>query len=349
MRQFVFRLFAILLLAGSLVVGWLWWEYKVFLETPLKTGESGITYIVQSGTNLTRVAHELERKDIISNARFLLWHARLNHLSAVKTGEYHIEVGTVPGELLAQLNAGRVIQYAVTVIEGWTFQELLEALHDHPVLEKKLAGLPKNQVLTLLGIKEKHPEGLFLPDTYHFPKGTTDIEFLKRAYRAMKNTLKQEWEARSVGLPFENPYEALTMASIVEKETGLAIERKQIAGVFIRRLEKRMRLQSDPTVIYGLGSRFDGNIRRRDLRKSTPYNTYRIKGLPPTPIALPGQDAIHATLHPDQGQSLYFVSRGDGSHHFSDTLEEHNEAVIRFQLNGKRRSFSSFKTQQQKK
>ena len=193
-----------------------------------------------------------------------------------------------------------------------------------------------------LGHAGEHPEGRFLPDTYHFPKNLTDVAFLKRAYDAMTQTLAREWEGRAVGLPLKTPYEALILASIVEKETGLASERQAIAGVFVRRLNKGMRLQTDPTVIYGMGDRYKGNIRKSDLQEDTPYNTYRRFGLPPTPIAMPGRDAIHATLHPDDSKNIYFVSRGDGSHHFSATLEEHNNAVIKYQLKGRKRPFSSY-------
>jgi UPF0755 protein len=188
-----------------------------------------------------------------------------------------------------------------------------------------------------------HYEGQFLPDTYHFPKNLTDVEFLKRAYSAMQTVLKEEWDNRAVGLSYKNSYEALIMASIIEKETGQASEREQISGVFVRRLEKRMRLQTDPTVIYGMGDKYKGNIRKRDLLRDTPYNTYRRHGLPPTPIALPGRDAIHAALHPAESDALYFVARGDGSHQFSATLKEHNNAVIKYQLKGRVRSFSSYK------
>jgi UPF0755 protein len=199
-----------------------------------------------------------------------------------------------------------------------------------------------DEIMTALGHTGQHPEGRFMPDTYLFPKNTRDVDFLQRAYASMKNYLDQAWPQRGVGLAVKTPYEALILASIVEKETGLASERKAIAGVFNRRLLKRMRLQTDPTVIYGMGEKFDGNIRRRDLLRDNPYNTYRRFGLPPTPIALPGREAIDAVLHPQEDDTLYFVSKGDGSHHFSKTLKEHNQAVIKYQLNGRKKSFSSY-------
>ncbi len=245
-------------------------------------------------------------------------------------------------EFMDQILSGKVIQYSITIVEGWNIYQLLDVLKADPHIKQTLQGLSHKQIMQRIGYPEMHPEGRFYPDTYHFPKGLTDVEFLQRAYGAMQQKLAAEWEKRAVGLPYKTPYEALIMASIVEKETGLPSERQAIAGVFVRRLEKRMRLQTDPTVIYGLLPNFDGNIRRRDLRRDTPYNTYRRRGLPPTPIAMPGGDAIHAALHPADGDKLYFVSRGDGSHHFSATLEEHNRAVIKYQLKGRKRSFSSF-------
>jgi UPF0755 protein len=238
--------------------------------------------------------------------------------------------------------SGKVRQYALTLVEGWNFRQVMDAVQSHPSLAHTLQGLENAAIMAQLGHPDEHPEGRFLPDTYHFPKGLSDVAFLQRAYDAMAQTLAQEWEGRAVGLPLQTPYEALILASIVEKETGLASERQAIAGVFVRRLEKRMRLQTDPTVIYGMGERYDGNIRKQDLLEDTPYNTYRRLGLPPTPIAMPGRDAIHATLHPDDSQNIYFVSRGDGSHHFSATLEEHNNAVIKYQLKGRKRPFSSY-------
>ena len=225
---------------------------------------------------------------------------------------------------------------------------MLDAINKHPQIKHTIGKLSKQEIMIKLELAGIHHEGQFLPDTYHFPKQLTDIEFLKRAHSSLQSVLNEEWANRATGLLYENSYEALIMASIVEKETGQASERKQIAGVFIRRLEKRMRLQSDPTVIYGMGDKYKGNIRKQDLLRDTPYNTYRRRGLPPTPIALPGRDAIHAALHPTEGNALYFVSRGDGRHQFSATLKEHNNAVIKYQLKGRARSFSSYKHKKSK-
>ena len=206
-------------------------------------------------------------------------------------------------------------------------------MSDSDVFDIELADASTAELMQRIGIEDDNPEGWLFPDTYLFDRGTSDVEILSRAHRRMREVLDEEWAKREQGLPLETPYQALTLASIVEKETGLASERPQIAGVFVRRLQKGMKLQTDPTVIYGMGDDFDGNIRREDLTRPTPYNTYVIQGLPPTPIALPGREAINAVLHPADGDALYFVARGDGSHHFSATLDEHNCAVRHYQLN----------------
>jgi UPF0755 protein len=262
--------------------------------------------------------------------RFL---ARLRGLaSKLKAGEYFLPAGTTPPKLLEILSSSHVVQYALTIIEGWTFEQLMAAVRSNPVLEPSLKEITNDQVMKQLGFGDMHPEGWFFPDTYHFPRGTTDLAFLKRAYMRMESFLDQAWQQRDKDLPLNTPYEALILASIIERETGMPEERGKIAGVFIRRLKRGMLLQTDPTVIYGMGERFDGNIRKRDLSRDTPYNTYLHKGLPPTPIAMPSGAAIHAALNPQQGKSLYFVATGDGGHHFSSTLEEHNRAVRKYQL-----------------
>jgi UPF0755 protein len=228
---------------------------------------------------------------------------------------------------------GKVRQYSLTLVEGWTFWQMLEQVRQSEILQHTLTGKSDEQIMTAIGHHGEHPEGRFYPDTYHFPKGLNDVQFLKRAYDEMQQRLQKAWRQRAVGLPFDSPYEALIMASIVEKESALPSERTRIAGVFINRLRKGMRLQTDPTVIYGLGRNFDGDIRFRDLRRDTPYNTYTRRGLPPTPIAMPGQGAIDAVMNPDTTNYLYFVARGDasGSHVFSETLEEHEAAVNKYQ------------------
>ena len=318
-------------------------DYKNSLNKPLVLSQGSMAYTVASGSNLTRIVYDLADKGLIENPRYLLLYAKLQGpANKISTGEYQIKHGMTAQNFLDQILSGKVIQYTLTIIEGWNIYQLLDAIKTNPHIMQTLDRVDEKNLMAKLGYPNLHPEGRFLSDTYHFPRGTTDVQFLQRAYQAMEKYLTLEWDKRTVGLPYKTPYDALIMASIVEKETGLASERQQIAGVFVRRLEKRMRLQTDPTVIYGLGKKFDGNIRRRDLKNDTPYNTYRRFGLPPTPIAMPSKDAIYAALHPAEGESLYFVSRGDGSHYFSSTLDEHNQAVIKYQLKGRKRSFSSY-------
>jgi UPF0755 protein len=234
-----------------------------------------------------------------------------------------------------------VVEYSLRLVEGWTFKQSLQALAQAPKLTQTLAGHTPEQIMARLGQPGRHPEGRFFPDTYKYTAGQTDLSILARAHERMQNTLQREWEARRADSPFKEPYEALVLASIVEKETGQPGERPMIAGVFINRLRRNMKLQTDPTVIYGLGEKFDGNLRLRDLRSDTPYNSYTRTGLPPTPIAMPGGAAIRAVMQPADTRALYFVSRGDGSHEFSETLGQHNDAVTKYQLGGKPRAFSS--------
>ncbi len=323
---------------------WIWSSYQQTLDDTLNIKNDELSYSIKSGSSLSAVIYDLHKKKIINHPRYLLWYARLNGLSSkMKTGDYLLTNVLTTKEFLDNIFTGKVIQFSLTIIEGWSFNQLLEVVNKHPQIRHTIDKLSKEQVMAKLMLPDTHYEGQFLPDTYHFPKNLTDLEFLKRAYSAMQTVLKNEWDKRAVGLIYKNAYEALIMASIIEKETGQASERKQISGVFVRRLEKRMRLQTDPTVIYGMGDKYKGNIRKRDLLRNTPYNTYRRHGLPPTPIALPGRDAIHAALHPADGDALYFVARGDGSHQFSATLKEHNNAVIKYQLKGRAKSFSSYK------
>lgn len=350
MRRFFSKIVMFTLLLVVVVGAWFGMDMKNFLAAPMTLPEEGVVIEVQPGSNLTRIVNDLSQKNIINKPHYLRWYAKWQEgADKIHTGEYKIEPGTSPKEFLAMLIAGKVLQYSITVVEGWTFKQMMQAVNDNPYLSHELEGLNDEAIMTKLGYKGQHPEGRFLPDTYAFPRGMSDIAFLNRAYQAMENYLAAAWPDRDVGIPVKSPYEVLILASIVEKETGLASERKAIAGVFSRRLQKRMRLQTDPTVIYGMGDSYKGNIRKRDLLADTPYNTYRIFGLPPTPIAMPGRDAIDAVLHPAEGNELYFVSKGDGSHHFSATLEEHNEAVIKYQLKGKRKAFSSFKPEEENK
>ena len=341
-RELLFKLLGLGVLLGSMVAAWVMMDYQSFTSEPLDFGDTGLRYEVKPGTNLTHIAHDLHNRGIISHASYLIWLAKLEGTANnIKAGEYRFDTGITPRRLLEQIVNGETLQYAITIVEGWTFRQLLDAVHSNEYLLHTLSDYSDEEIMAKLGHPGEHPEGRFLPDTYHFPRLTTDVAFLQRAYDAMQALLNDEWPARDPDAHLASPYEALILASIVEKETSLPSERKQIAGVFNRRLQKRMRLQTDPTVIYGLGRSFDGDIRRKDLSRDTPYNTYLHKGLPPTPIAMPGRAAVLAAMHPAPGDELYFVARGDGSHKFSSTLEEHNAAVIEFQLGGRARAFSS--------
>jgi len=255
-----------------------------------------------------------------------------------QAGEYEIAANDSPDDVLARLVRGDVVQYRVQLLEGWTTMQALAALRAHPVLHQELSGVDVTTLLAALGLPAGHAEGLFFPDTYLFVRGASDADILRRAYAEMQDLLQDAWAARAQGLPYATPYDALIAASLIEKETGRDADRPHISQVFATRLQQNMRLQTDPSVIYGLGSAFDGNLTRQHLRTDTPYNTYTRKGLPPTPIALPGAGSLAAALHPGDGDYLFFVSRGDGTSHFSRTLNEHNRAVTKYQLPaGKRR------------
>ncbi len=326
-----FILFIVVLLGVVLAV--LAIDFKKFYETPLKISLDSISYELKSGANIKQVANSLVESELISHPYYFIALARWQGVAhRIKMGEYEVVAGTTPPQFLRQIVDGKVTQYGVTLIEGLTFRQVLSTIHANENLVHHLMGKTDEQIMTEIGQTGEHPEGRFYPDTYHFTRGMSDVDILRRSYRMMQKYLEESWSKREKNLPLKNSYEALILASIVEKETGLRSEQGQIAGVFIRRLNKKMRLQTDPTVIYGMGDRYDGNIRRHDLLEHTPYNTYRIPALPPTPIALPGGAAIDAVMHPLKGKTLYFVSKGDGSHYFSETLEEHNKAVTKYQL-----------------
>lgn len=333
MRSIFLKLAAILLLLGVAVISWGWHQYNRFADEPLTVSAEGTELKVAPGATFTLVAKQLQAQGVIRDALLYRIMVRLHGKGrGLKAGDYFITAGTTPRQLFQQLMEGRVRQYSMTIIEGWSFRQMMQAVNGNPYLSHSLGGLTDKEVMSRIGVQGVHPEGRFFPDTYHFPRGFSDVELLRHAFDAMNTRLAHEWSQRDVNLPLKSDYEALILASIVEKETGQASERPMIAGVFIRRLQLGMRLQTDPTVIYGLGETFDGNLRRRDLEAENPYNTYRIKGLPPTPIAMPGGDALRAALHPAPGKELYFVARGNGSHHFSATYEEHDRAVKEFQL-----------------
>jgi UPF0755 protein len=285
---------------------------------------------VAPGMSLRAVLNELQGAGVMRNARAVAWYLRLSGTTLkVESGRYEIPAGASPEQILALFAEGKVILESLTVAEGTTFADFLAVLAADAHLTHTLNGKTPAQVMAALGHPGANPEGEFFPDTYRFAAGTSDLAILTRAYEAMQHELAAAWETRSAGLPFDKPYQALILASLVEKEAVLKSERAPIAGVFVNRLKKGMRLQSDPTVVYGLGDDYDGSIHTRDLQSDTPYNTYTRDGLPPTPIALPGRESLRAAVQPEDTGALYFVATGagDGAHHFSSTLEEHNQAV----------------------
>jgi len=327
-RYLAWILLLILIAAGGAVA----WTNS-FLNQPLRIDGSSYLLNVEKGRSLTSVANILAREDILHYPRVFALYGRMSGLAnRIQAGEYQIKSGATPKSLLDQLVAGRVKLHALTVVEGWTTADMLNAIRRHPALEQTLEVNSPGDLVTAIGLDYAHPEGLFFPDTYRFPRGTTDVELLRRAYEVMQDRLAEVWSDRRPAIILKDPYEALILASIVERETALVSERPEVAGVFVRRLEKGMRLQTDPTVIYGLGSAFTGNLTRKHLEADSPYNTYTRAGLPPTPISLPGEAALRAAVNPAPGDALYFVATGrpDGSHYFTATLSEHNAAVARY-------------------
>jgi len=326
------KLLLVFLILLSFASGWLVSGYQNALKAPVVIGQP-VTIDIAKGDSFRQVLHKLRDQHLFMKPLwFKVIAVRKQAVQKIKTGEYELPTGATIPDILALLVSGKSKQYSITFPEGRNFKEMLQVMEKNPQLEHTLQGMSNEALMAKLGASEKHPEGLFFPDTYYFDKSTTDVALLKRAYDKMQLVLQQEWFNKAEHLPFNTPYQALILASIVEKETAAKAERAQIAGVFSRRLTQGMMLQTDPTVIYGMGDSYQGNIRSQDLHTETPYNTYKIKGLPPTPIAMAGREAIHAALHPDQSNnSVYFVSRGDGTHVFSTTLDEHNQAVNKFQ------------------
>lgn len=301
------------------------------LLKPLDLPSEELVFVVPEQSNLSLLASEIKANGFMQWPEFLVLWAKWKGETLIQVGEYRLHQGDTPLDMLDMFNKGKVLLHSVRLTEGLRFDEVRELLEADTRLGNDIRGLSETELVDLLGIDAGYLEGWFYPDTYAVPRGFKVSEVLRRAHQRMQSILGEEWDSRSIGLPFSTAEEALILASIVEKETGLASERAAIAGVFVRRLQQGMRLQTDPTVIYGIEN-FDGNLTRAHLRDATPYNTYVIRGLPPTPIALPGREAIHAALHPAEGDALYFVARGDGSHYFSATLDEHEEAVRRYQL-----------------
>ena len=308
-----------------------WLAY--YAISPLKLQPNSQEITIQPKSGLRSIAKQLVKQGVLNDPwRFILIAKLLNKQSYLQAGNYTLNKNVSPYQLLLSLNHGKTTQGSITFIEGRTFAQMHEKIIKNEAIKQTITGLSESEMMKLMGSDYRVAEGLFFPDTFYFDRNTADTVILKRSYDAMRSKLAKAWEGRDTNLPYKNSYQALIMASIIEKETGKASERPMIAGVFINRLRIGMRLQTDPTVIYGMGARYEGNIRKKDLLADTPYNTYTRDGLPPTPIAMPGIAAIDAALHPEKTKALYFVGKGDGSHVFSNNLVEHNLAVVRYQL-----------------
>jgi UPF0755 protein len=327
------RILAILIVLGALAVGGLAWWGNEWLQQPIAGLRERTTFEVPRGVHMRSVATALEARGLLDQPEvWIVWSRLMRRDSALKAGEYELQPGLTPKGLLTLLSSGQVLLHSITFIEGSTFADVRNALVANDAVRNENKDRGDSDIMRALGEPDLHPEGQFFPDTYRFPRGTTDLELLRIAHRRMQDELQKAWDNRASDLPLASPYEALVLASIVEKETALESERAQIAGVFVERLRRGMRLQTDPTVIYGMGLTYDGNIRRTDLSRDTPYNTYTRTGLPPTPIAMPSLESLQAAVQPDVSGALFFVATGagDGSHYFSKTLAEHNLAVKRY-------------------
>jgi UPF0755 protein len=307
-----------------------------YARSPLPIGAAPVQFSLKAGSSLRSAARQMADEGVLHRPEaFVLLGRILGHAGKIKAGSYEFQPGLTPYSLLLKITRGDVTLTAITFTEGATFKQIRTLLDGNPKVRHDTLGLQDSQILERLSINEPSAEGWFFPDTYYYSEGTADVAILRRAYRLMQQHLAAQWEDRAPDLPLATPYEALILASIVEKETGRSEDRPMIAAVFVNRLRRGMLLQADPTVIYGLGDAFDGNLRKRDLLADTPYNTYTRGGLPPTPIAMPGLAALAAVLNPPESDALYFVSRGDGSSHFSRTLTEHDRAVTKYQRSGK--------------
>ncbi len=324
-RVLTLVLVLVVLLASAAVGGYYWLQQQFFAPGP---AQAPVRVQIDPGTPVRGVLTQLARQNVLTNVRAVEIYLRVHGLRPnVHFGMYEIPAQASPAEILEMFEQGRVVLEQLTVVEGSTFAEFRRELDQHAAVTHTLAGKTAEQVMTALGHPGEFPEGRFFPDTYRFAAKTKDTEILTLAYNAMQKLIEASWPQHGPDLPFDTPYQALILASIVEKETGVPEERQRVAGVFVTRLRKGMRLQTDPTVIYGRGESYDGNIHSRDLVADTPYNTYTRSGLPPTPICLPSRESVLAALHPVDNGELYFVATGNGGHHFSKTLEEHNEAV----------------------
>jgi UPF0755 protein len=322
------KIIVLAVLTFSALAAWVAW----FSFRPLPLPSMPYEFTIAPGASLNKIAVQLEQSGVLHDElRFRILGRVMGYAERIQAGTYSIDKPLTPLELLGKIVRGEVTRGVVLLVEGWNIREVRQELARNPQLDHRLIDMTNAELLEAIGAAETHPEGIFFPDTYYFSPHSPDIEVLRKAYQLQCQKLQAAWEARAAGLPYKTPYEALIMASIIEKETGVAEERPQIAAVFINRLKLGMRLQTDPTVIYGLGAKFDGNLRKADLLRDTPYNTYTRAGLPPTPIAMPGEHAIRAALNPADSKALYFVARGDGTHVFSTTLDEHNRAVNYYQ------------------
>ena len=320
-----------LLIGLSYFGGWLWMDYESAISNPVVI-EKFVTIDIEKGDSLKQITNKLVAQNVKIKPFWFKFLAKKNgENKKIKSGEYELAKGLPAKDILALFVRGKVKWHAITFPEGWNFKAIQQELDKNPYLEHTLKNIPIGEIVEKLGISQNYPEGLFFPDTYFFEKHTTDVAILKRAYTKMQIILAQEWQGRAANLPITTPYQAICLASIIEKETAASFERPQISGVFSRRLQQDMMLQTDPTGIYGMGDAYQGNIKAADLMLFTPYNTYTFKGLPPTPIAMAGREAIHAALHPDASDTLFFVAKGDGTHIFSGNLEAHNAAVQMYQ------------------
>lgn len=316
--------------AGLSAYAWHWSQKSVDMDA------ERIQYTVVPGSGLRGIVHAMQQAGIDIHPDAFVGLARLTGLDKqIKAGAYEAQRGDSPQRLLERMARGEMVQSRLTLVEGWTYQRIRQALRESPNIQQTLQGVSDKELLKRLGSEHTHPEGLFLPDTYVFVPGTSDFDVLRQAYQAQQQLLQKAWEERNPDLPLKTPYEALILASIIEKETGMTDERARVSGVFVNRLKRGMLLQTDPTVIYGMGDRYQGRIRKRDLQTDTPWNTYTRAGLPPTPIASPGRASLHAALHPEEHAYYYFVARGDGSSAFSTNLREHNRAVAKYILGRK--------------
>lgn len=325
--------FALLLLVcAALAFGW----FAYYAYSDLKPAQAPQQFSLKAGSSLKSAAQQMADAGMLGEpALFVILARLLGKATSIKAGNYEVDRPVTPLELLRKITEGDYTQDVITFVEGWTFRQILKALDEYPAVRHDTQGLSDAEILRRLELGEPSPEGWFFPDTYHFSRGSSDLALLRRAHRLMRANLTRQWERRAADLPLATPYEALILASIIEKETGQAAERPLIAAVFVNRLRNGMKLQSDPTVIYGVGKAFDGNLRKRDLLTDNVYNTYTREGLPPTPIAMPGLRSLSAALNPAPSDALYFVARGDGTSHFSRTLGEHDRAVTKYQKSGR--------------